>query len=124
MRVGIDARLWNETGIGRYIRNLVKYLQVVDQQNEYILFVRARDYENIKYQISNIKWKITIADVHWHTFEEQVKLLWILYKEKLDLMHFPYFSVPVFYTGKFIVTIHDLILYHYPTGKASTKASF
>jgi hypothetical protein len=40
MKIGIDARLWNETGVGRYIRNLVKYLYELDSGNEYVLFVR------------------------------------------------------------------------------------
>lgn len=123
MKIGIDARLWNETGVGRYIRNLVNNLQRIDTQNEYVLFVRASDYENIKFQISNLKWKLVIADIRWHTIEEQRKFPKILKAENLDLMHFPYFSVPIFYTGKFVITIHDLILHHYPTGKASTKPS-
>ena len=38
MRIGIDARLWNETGVGRYIRNLVWELQKIDDNNEYILY--------------------------------------------------------------------------------------
>ena len=30
MKIGIDCRLWGETGIGRYIRNLVLNLQKLD----------------------------------------------------------------------------------------------
>ena len=41
MKIGIDARLWNETGVGRYIRNLVWELQKVDRTNEYVLFVKT-----------------------------------------------------------------------------------
>jgi glycosyltransferase involved in cell wall biosynthesis len=40
--------------------------------------------------------------------------------EQLDLMHFPYFSHPVTYHGPFVITIHDLIMYYFSTGKAST----
>lgn len=32
MRIGIDCRLWNETGIGRYTRNLVKNLEALDKK--------------------------------------------------------------------------------------------
>src|SRR3989344_7034013 len=35
-------------------------------------------------------------------------------------MHFPYFSLPVLYRKPFIITIHDLIIHHFATGKAST----
>lgn len=124
LRIGIDARLWNETGVGRYIRNLIKELQRIDIVNEYVLFVLSRDCENVKSQISNHKFQVKTADVHWHTIKEQLEFPKILKKGNLDLMHFPYFSVPVFYNGKFVVTIHDLILHHFPTGKASTLPSF
>ncbi len=97
MRIGIDARLWKETGVGRYIRNLVKELQVLDKANDYILFVRKTDYEKVITQIGNDKFKVKIADVRWHTIDEQLKLPQILNKENLDLVHFPYFSVPVGY---------------------------
>ena len=45
-------------------------------------------------------------------------------KFELDLVHFPHFNVPLFYKGKFVVTIHDLILFHYPTRRASTLSPF
>ena len=43
----------------------------------------------------------------------------ILKKYNLDIVHFPHFNVPVFWKGKFVVTIHDLILFHHPTRRAS-----
>ena len=123
MRIGIDARLWNQTGVGRYTRNLVINLLEVDKKNEYILFVRKEDrnlIQNSKLKTQNSKWKIVETDIKWHSLQEQLKFPSILKKEKLDLVHFPYFSVPVFYNRPFVVTIHDLIVHHFPTGKAST----
>lgn len=127
MKIGIDARLWSETGVGRYIRNLVYNLAEIDDDNEYVLFVRKKDNDKIKSQISNLKnkkWKIVEADIRWHTIDEQFKLPQILNQENLDLVHFPYFSVPVNYTRPFVITIHDLILNHFPTGKASTLPTY
>jgi glycosyltransferase involved in cell wall biosynthesis len=119
MKIGIDARLWNETGVGRYIRNLVSELLVIDKTNDYTLFVRKHDAESIKKQVLSIREvKIVIADIRWHTVDE-LKLPQILNKENLDLVHFPYFSVPVRYNRPFVMTIHDLIINHFPTGKAS-----
>jgi glycosyltransferase involved in cell wall biosynthesis len=129
MKIGIDCRLWNETGVGRYIRNLVLNLQKIDKKNEYTLFVLSKDYENIKSQISNIEknwkleignWKLRLADVKWHTLEEQLEFPQILNRENLDLVHFPYFSVPFFYNRPFVITVHDLIVNHFSTGFAST----
>ncbi|MDO8658576.1 MAG: glycosyltransferase family 1 protein [Candidatus Levybacteria bacterium] len=139
MRIGIDCRLWNETGVGRYTRNLIKNLRAIDNKNDYVLFANGSDVENIKGQISplrpfdfaqgfegqakiknNKEWKVVKADVRWHSIDEQIKFPSILNKENLDLVHFPYFSVPVFYNKPFVVTIHDLIIHNFPTGKAST----
>lgn len=121
MRIGIDCRLWNETGIGRYTRNLVKELGKIDTKNEYILFFRKNEFNAVDLPGTNFYPKL--ADVRWHSIKEQLIFSKILYKEKLDLVHFPYFSMPVTYNKPFVITIHDLILNHYPTGKASTLPS-
>ncbi len=120
MKIGLDARLWNETGVGRYIRNLVLNLQEIDRENQYVLFVLSKDFMDVQSSIVNGRWSIVTTDIHWHTIQEQIDFPKILYKENLDLVHFPYFSVPVGYKRPFVVTIHDLILHHFPTGKAST----
>lgn len=120
MRIGIDARLWNESGVGRYTRNLVEQLQALDKNNEYILFIQEEDYESVKLKIKNSKFSLIKTEVHWHSLSEQIKFPKILNRENLDLVHFPYFSLSVFYRRPFVVTIHDLIINHFPTGKAST----
>lgn len=118
MRIGIDARLWNETGVGRYIRSLFYYLAEVDSENEYVWFFGKKEFETI--ELPSKKWQKVETNIHWHTLAEQLILPWIFYKKKLDLLHFPYFSFPILYPKRFVVTIHDLIFDHYKTGKAST----
>lgn len=120
MRIGIDCRLWEQTGVGRYIKNLIINLQNIDKTNEYVLFARSQDVESIEKQIASNKWRVVKTDIRWHSVAEQVEFPSLLEKEKLDLVHFPYFSVPIFYDKPFVVTIHDLIINHFPTGKAST----
>ncbi len=130
MRIGIDCRLWNETGVGRYTRNIVSNLAQTDKKNKYALFVKSENINRVKLLIHDSsskgdqslveKFKIIRTDIKWHTLEEQFKFPEILNSHKLDLVHFPYFSVPIFYNKPFVVTIHDLIQWHFPTGKAST----
>ncbi len=124
MKIGIDARLWSETGVGRYIRNLVYNLAVIDKANDYVLFMRSSDADKFKAPSNSVgrqssRFRVVPVDIRWHTLDEQLKLPQILYKENLDLMHFPYFSIPVGYKRPFVITIHDLIINHFPTGKAS-----
>lgn len=124
MKIGIDCRLWGETGVGRYIRNLIKELQIIDKKNKYTLFVLSKDWDEILKQVQNDNVRVVEADIRWHSISEQLEFPRILNKENLDLMHFPYFSVPIFYKKPFVVTIHDLIQNHYASGRASTLPFF
>lgn len=118
--IGIDARLWNWTGIGRYIRNLVSNLVEIDKKNQYVLFACPQDINDIKSTVTDDKVIIIPTDIKWHSVKEQLEFPRLLNKYNLDLVHFPYFSVPVFYKRPFVVTVHDLIINHFSTGKAST----
>ena len=118
MKIGIDVRLWNETGVGRYIRALVRELGNIDKHNEYTLFLRQPQYEEVI--PPNSRWKKVLADVPWHTIQEQFKMPAIYQAANIDLLHIPYFAVPVLIQVPFVVTIHDLTISHFATGKATS----
>lgn len=120
MKIGIDCRLWSEAGVGRYIRNLVKNLAEIDHDNEYYLFLLKKNLQ----QNFPKNFHLIEANVPWYSLAEQTKLPKILQTHKLDLMHFPHFNVPIFYRGKFIVTIHDLIHQHFKMERATTHGPF
>ena len=120
MKIGIDARLINETGVGRYIRNLLVHLSRIDKTNTYCLFLRSDAYESFRVPGSNFT-KV-LADVPWHSVKEQIVMPQILTAARLDLLHVPYFNLPIFYSGKMIATIHDLTILHFDTGRATTRS--
>lgn len=120
MRIGIDARFWNETGVGRYIQNLVANIIILDKSNDYVLFVRSQDLAKVQLFTKNSNFTCIPVDIPWHSLKEQTQFTSIIKEQKVDLMHFPYFSVPISFNAPFIITIHDLILHHFPTGEAST----
>lgn len=120
MRIGIDARLYSQTGVGRYIRSIISELSTLDNKNEYIIYLNSNESSLIN--IKNNKWTKKVINLEWHSLKEQFVMPGILNDDRLDIVHFPYFNVPVFYTGKYILTIHDLIIDHFDTGKASTRA--
>ena len=117
-KIGIDARFYSEAGVGRYIKNLLYYLQKLDHINEYYILFRKKDFEVINFSSPNFH--PVLADIPWYGVAEQVQLPNILYSLKLDLVHFPHFNIPVFYNGKFIVTIHDLIHQKFKMNRATT----
>lgn len=118
MIIGIDARLYGpkHTGIGRYVQNLILNLGKIDKKNTYIIFGPKEISEKIsKYQ--NFKW--VKLETKIYSFAEQIINPIIFTKENLDLLHVPHFNAPIFYPGRLVITIHDLIK-HLSTGKETT----
>lgn len=118
MKIVIDARFWSESGIGRYLRNLIRDLQKIDKTNEYLILHLKKDSNTLVYQ--NLNFQKVLADVKWYGIAEQLKILRILRKLQPDLVHFPHFNVPIFYDGRYVVTIHDLIHQHFATRSVTT----
>lgn len=121
MRIGIDARFVGPegTGLGKYTEKLILNLFAIDKNNQYVIFLRKKnwDYLNVK----NKNFQKSLADVPWYSFSEQIKMPGIYKKANLDLLHIPHFNAPLFYNGKFIVTIHDLIHHHFKEQSATTR---
>lgn len=120
MKILIDARLFGpkNTGNGRYTENLIKNLAVIDSKNQYQILLRKANFNDIK--LPNNFQKV-IADFKHYSFEEQIKLPYLIYKLKPNLVHFPHFNVPLLYFGKYIVTCHDMIMHRFTTGAATTR---
>lgn len=97
-RVGIDARMIEMSGIGTYIQHLI---------GSDIYEAALGDKKLIeKY---NAQLKMIDYNAPIYGIKEQLKFPYKeVKKSKIDLMHFPHYNIPLFYRGKFIVTIHDL----------------
>lgn len=106
--------------MGRYIRAILAELknQIATTDHQYVLFVHKSDAKHFANFPRSVK--IILTRVKWHSFAEQIVMPYFLYREHLDLVHFPYFDVPVFYFKKFVVTIHDLTINKFKTGKATS----
>ncbi len=119
MKIGIDCRMMGlkHAGIGRYVENLVTEVLKIDKDNEYVLFTRKEFTQKTQFQ--NHRVRFVVAEIPHYSLKEQFLMPALIAKEKVDLMHFPHFNVPVFYSGRFVVTIHDLIK-HVSRGMATT----
>lgn len=119
-RIGIDARFYGPMGkgLGRYTQEIVDNIVKIDKDNEYVIFLSKCNFN--EFETDNPKVKKVLADICCYTWKEQIIFPMIIYKEKVDLMHFLHFNVPVFLRTKFIATVHDLILTKFPTVRAST----
>lgn len=121
MRIGIDARFLGPagTGIGRYTQKLIENLEKIDRKNKYVIFLRKENFN--LYEPANPNFRKVLADIPWYGLGEQIILPTVFSREKLDLLHVPHFNVPLFYRGKFVITIHDLIKNDWAGTEATTK---
>jgi len=120
MKIVIDARHSgpSATGIGRYTAHLLEELQKCDTKNEYVVFFQRSGGAHFKLLAPNFRKRIVDAPIY--SVKEQILVPKALWEEKPDLVHFPHLNVPVFYFGKFVVTIHDLIISEFGGTNATT----
>lgn len=120
MKIGLDARLYGTIsgGIGRYLQQLIVNLENIDHQNQYIIFIGKKNYD--EYEPKNKNFQKVLADIPWYSLAEQRLMPRLIAEHQTDLMHFPHFNAPYFYQGNFVVTIHDLILMNFSSERATT----
>lgn len=117
-RIGIDARLYSQTGVGVYLQNLLFYLRDIFP-SDVELYIYVMEGAGIKID-NGLNWHIREIPYRWHSLGEQIGFLAKLNDDNLDLMHFTYFSYPIFYRRSFVVTVHDVTPLLFKTGRAST----
>lgn len=127
--IGIDARFYGPIGkgLGRYtqevVDNIMKISSVADDASfNYVIFLSKDNFDEFDSTAPNIK-KV-LLNIKWYSLAEQILLPIYIWREKIDLIHFPHFNIPIFTPTKFVVTIHDLILTHFPTVRATTLSPF
>lgn len=122
MRIGIDARMVNNTGIGRYLRNLLRQLARIDRQNEYCLFLnKGEHFALTRENFTTIPLKMNVP---LYSLREQYWLPLDIRRWRPDVVHYPNFDLPVCSPAPYIVTIHDLIYFLYPEQCPSRLAHY
>lgn len=110
-RVIFDARMWSHTGIGTYVRQLLKHMNF------------SRDYEwtllgneKMKSVFKEIPQNVSIRNgkSSIYSFAEQFELT--RESKGHDLIHVPHYNAPMWGKTPLVVTVHDLT--HFRFGKA------
>ncbi len=118
----IDARLYGpkHTGIGRYTKNLLLALSKISNFNKYsfTLIIYPELESEIKKDLGD-KFSYVTTNIRHYSLKEQIILPFFIYRLQPDLVHFTHFNKPIFYFGKSVVTIHDLIK-HFFKGRLNT----
>ncbi len=118
MHIGIDARMYRAgLGIGRYIEKIINTLEQQDTLHHFVIFMTRENWHMYTPTHSNVR-KVCV-NVRWYGILEQIIVPILLMRERIDLMHFPHFNVPIFYPRRYIVTIHDCIMIKRPASSRS-----
>ena len=124
MRIGIDCRnILNPkgevAGVGHYTYFLVKSILKTDKKNEYFLYFdykmagKTKEFEQKNVKIKSFpfsQYKRYMPFTYSHMLISAV-----LMKNKLDVFHAPAYACPLTYTGKIVLTVHDLAIYRHPS---------
>ena len=112
LRIGFDARLLGSLGIGRYIGGLLPAL--ADLLADRLVIVARPTDVALVHALTEGRGLIIPCDAPPYRFSEQSVLLVKLLRARLRLVHFPHYSLPIAYPGRFVATIHDLFSYQFP----------
>lgn len=108
--VAIDARMLGSSGIGTYIRNLIKGFSETDHG---ISFIIIGDEEKIRELIGeNNNISIVHSEIPIYSIAEQMKLPSLA--KSADLLHSPHHNVPIFWRKKLVATFHDALHWDFP----------
>jgi hypothetical protein len=126
MRIGIDARFLTHPqpgGFKTYAENLVKALSLIDSANTYVLYLDRPPAAGALPERSNFTYRV-VADmlpVLGMPIREQVGLRRCIAQDSIDVMHFPCNTALLRPSGKFVVTLHDIIQLTNPQNFDYTK---
>ena len=107
MKIAIDARLYGveNKGIGRYTQELVNNLQTQDKENNYFILLRKKYFNKLK--LAN-NFRMIQTEYRHYSISEQIRLPLLLNKIKPDIFHALNTNVPLIYSGRLVVTVHDM----------------
>jgi hypothetical protein len=126
MRIGIDISqiVHGETGVGNYVKNLVRILVASDKVNTYILFgssLRKREiftsfYRSLSADPARVilkTWFIppTILDILWNSLHI-IPVEWII--GRVDVFWSSDWTQPPLKSARGVTTIHDVSILRYP----------
>jgi len=119
MRIGIEAqRIFRKKKHGMDIvaLELIKALQLIDQTNQYFIFVKKGDDNGCIQESSNFK----IVEVPGLTYAdwEQIFLPLSIRKYNIDVLHCTSNTAPLFCPAPTIITLHDVIFMEQSKDKA------
>lgn len=119
MKIALDLTplMRVETGVDRYLLNLVQALAAADQANEYLLLVNPGDRGRLP-EMDRSRWSVipVNAESRWRRLAfQQFELPRRLRREGVDVLHSPSFLLPLRAPGlQQVLSVHDITFFTEP----------
>lgn len=110
MKIGIEGqRLFRKKkhGMDMVALELIRNLQLIDTENEYVLFIKPDSDDNVIKESPNFR--IVRLEGGFYPFWEQIALPRAAKKAGCELLHCTSNTAPVFTSIPLVVTLHDII---------------
>ncbi len=111
MRVGFDARWYNDSGVGSYVAGLLRAMATADRRFELVVL---QDPENPVPGLDRLQVSRIPLRAAKYALSGQRAMCRLARQERLDLLHVPFYPVPLGLPCPAVVTIHDLIPFLFP----------
>jgi glycosyltransferase involved in cell wall biosynthesis len=114
MKIIFDARVLGEYmhGIARYCLHLLRQLLAKDRGDEYLILISHSKIQEWFTSKVSVRWLST--SIPLYSMQEQIMIPIHLRREVFDFFHSPTFTIPLLFSPKGIITIHDLIPMLFP----------
>jgi glycosyltransferase involved in cell wall biosynthesis len=122
MRIGIEAERANmdhPTGVEHYAQQMILSFVKLDQDNQYVLYLRTKPKDWIKSLPKNFTVKVMPFPLFW----TQLRISWEMLVNPPDVLFIMASALPFIHPKNSVVTIHDLAWKFYPeTFTKSTRS--
>ena len=110
MRIGFDARWYNDSGVGNYVRDLTRYLARIPDLD----LVLYEGMENPLPLVEGDNVRKVQVRCRKYSVGEQFELSRRVHADRIDVFHSPFYVMPYMASCPVVVTIHDLIPFLFP----------
>ncbi len=114
-RIGLDARMLQNGGIGRYIGELLEAYPALVRNEDIVVLAHPRDHVEVRRRAPGIEIVRLMAPIY--SAREHVEVAWQARKAELDLLHVPHYVPPYGVQCPLVLTIHDLIHLRLPRSR-------
>ena len=128
MKIFIDARMIYKSGIGRYIREILKNIATLEKDTIFYLAGNSNEIKKFicSNKVFNRRNHIINYDIPIYSLKEPLSgsVLNYRYKKNIDVFFSPHYNVPFYLPENSVITIHDLIHFKFPQYFGSLKVKF